>query len=422
MTTYFLQTVPGSDHSGLSTRERLKISVHNTGNYFFEAAVARQLRDYDSVADLGDLPEDAETLVLSMSNFISPATDLGWLAEAIESTQVKRVVMIGAGAQAPSYSHDVEVTPGTLRFLSLLSDRSESIGVRGYFTAEVLSKLGIKNVEVIGCPSMFYQCDRGFRVQKRPLESRNPRVAIHCTPLGYYRDAISHLLGLGVKNGYDYVAQSEPALLFDEESLERRRYFFQYFKAPDHAPEEAEAWMQAHVRWFFDLESWFDHMRRMDFVVGSRFHGNMAALQAGVPALNLVSDSRTRELCEFLSLPFEFLKDFDGRSTAQDMYDRTDFSYFNANFARKYDAYRRFLEANGLAHCLDGSSEDFDDVSGAVRLAGVVDVLKGVGAGVPMERIVQELIRRIELDRSDWVMKLAEGGKFDVRNEGVSSV
>src|SRR4249919_2056652 len=237
MTTYFLQTVPGSDHSGLSARERLKISVHNTGNYFFEAALARQLRSYDSVTDLENLPADAETLVLSMSNFISPATDLGWLAEAIENGPAKRVVMVGAGAQAPSYSHAVDVTPGTMRFLSLLSDRSESIGVRGYFTAEVLGKLGIKNVEVVGCHSMFYQCDRAFRVQKRLLEGRDPRVAIHCSPLGYYRDAISHLLGFGVEHGYDYVAQSETALLFDEEDLERRRYFFQYFKSPDHSVE-----------------------------------------------------------------------------------------------------------------------------------------------------------------------------------------
>ncbi|NNC24956.1 hypothetical protein HKX41_12500, partial [Salinisphaera sp. USBA-960] len=70
MSTYFLRTVHGAPAAGASERERLEASVRNTGNFSFEDAVARQLDDYRVLHDIEALPADAETLVLSMSNFI----------------------------------------------------------------------------------------------------------------------------------------------------------------------------------------------------------------------------------------------------------------------------------------------------------------------------------------------------------------
>ena len=43
-----------------------------------------------------------------------------------------------------------------MRLLKVISDHSRKIAVRGPFTAEACAKLGIKNVEVIGCQSMFW--------------------------------------------------------------------------------------------------------------------------------------------------------------------------------------------------------------------------------------------------------------------------
>lgn len=416
MNTYFLRTVPDASSADIALRDRLKMTVSNTGNYFFEEAVFRQLDGHTTIRRIADLPNDAGALVLSMSNFISPATDLGWLADAIEKSKVERVVMIGAGAQAESFAHGVKLGEGTSRFVSILSERSASIGVRGYFTAEVLARAGIKNVDVIGCPSMFLNCDRTFAIRKRDIGDRKMKTVTHFTPSGYYRDAISHLLGFAVRECVGYIAQSETHLLYDEEGADRRAFFFKYYNNGEFEPQRLDDWMKRHVRWFFDLKTWFAYMKDLDFSVGARFHGNMAALQVGVPALNLVCDSRTRELCEYLNLPYEFLKDFDGRRTARDIYEMTDFTLFNATYAEKYDAYRAFLERNGLAHKMGGAAEHFEDASAPVRIASVVELLKNCKkAGVDLDHVVREMMRRIELDRSEMVMKLAESGKYDVR-------
>lgn len=416
MSTYFLRTVHAAAAAGTSVRERLDASVRNTGNFFFEQAVARQLDDYRSWHDLETLPSDAVTLVLSMSNFISPSTDLGWLADLLERLEVPRVVMIGAGAQAESYAHPVQLSAGTRRFLSLLSHRSDSIGVRGHFTAELLDGIGVRNLEVIGCPSLFYACDRGFRIDKTDLGGRRPRTVAHCTPYGNYRDAVGHLLSFAVRECEAYIAQSETALLFDEEGAEQRAYFFYYYNNGDYSDAELESWMRGHARWFFDMDSWLEYMAGMEFSVGARFHGSMAALQAGVPALNLACDSRTRELCEYLNLPYALLQDFDGRASAVELYESTDFALFNAGFAHKYDRYRGFLERNGLRHRLGEGAASDGGLVGRVRAASAAELLRSAPPRAVDRRVWQrELALRLADDRTERVMKLAESGQYDLR-------
>jgi hypothetical protein len=41
------------------------------------------------------------------------------------------------------------------RFLSVLSEKSKLVGVRGHYSVGILNELGIKNVKVVGCPSYF---------------------------------------------------------------------------------------------------------------------------------------------------------------------------------------------------------------------------------------------------------------------------
>jgi len=85
-------------------------------------------------------------------------------------------------------------------------------------------------------------------------------------------------------------------------------------------------------------------MKRYDFVLGTRFHGAMAAIQSGVPALIITHDSRTQELCEFLNIPFIKDEDFSEEMTVSQLYEMADYSKFNKEYSQKYANILSFLE------------------------------------------------------------------------------
>lgn len=420
MDTYFLRTVPDIIDPDQAIAEKLAVTVRNTGNYFFEHAVSRQLRHCTHVTSLAQIPQGADQLILSMSNFISPHTDLGRFSDAIAAKGIKQVIMIGAGAQANSYDDDLELTDGTKRFLSLLSERSATIGVRGYYTKEILKRHGIDNTEVIGCPSIFWHRDRNFQITKPPTPEPL-RMAFHFTPTGHYRDNISHLISFGVSLGATYIAQSEADLIsvaqkpdVDDSDIE---FMFRYYNDGEYTPRQLRDWFAQHTKWFFHLDEWFTFMRSKDFSLGARFHGNMAALQVNVPALNLVFDTRTRELCEFLNLPIMFLKDFTGYHSLTELYEMADYSLFNATFPDKYDAYVAFLERNGVHHRLVDATDSVESTFREVRIHNIMRLLADLqGKDVDGQLAYRYIAIRYQKDRDEYLRKLAEAGKFDARH------
>lgn len=413
MNVFFLRTVPEVPNPSADIAAKLKVTVNNTGNYFFEYAVSRHLKGHVEINSIADLPDGDNALVLSMSNFINPYTDLGGIAQQIERKNVSRVIMIGAGAQAYDYGDAISVTPGTRRFLNILSERSKAIGVRGVYTAEVLEGMGIRNVEVIGCPSLFYNCDPNFEVKGRePIDGRRMRAVFHCTPSGFYRDCIAKLIAFGVANCESYVAQSETHLFGlhsqDEKQVADTKFFFKYYNEGVLEPEEATEWFRRNARWFFRFDEWLDYMRTVDFAFGARFHGNMAAILAGVPALSMVFDTRTRELCEYLNLPYMHLKDFRSDTTLSSLRDEADFSLFNATYPLKYKRYRDFLIANGLDVSLPCPGKVAERVETCNQQAArrILDDLIQVGSCNP--RLLKELASRLEPARTEEERLLAQ--------------
>ena len=336
----------------------LASAVGNTGNYFFEHALLRHLGNPTVVHAVEDVPQEVDRLVLSMANFVSGATDLGYVVDCLERKSIRQVVMIGAGAQAYDYGDDITLTAGTTRFLAYVADRSVKIGVRGCYTAEVLNDLGVRNVEVIGCPAAFWSGPQAPVIRQDPLPYL-PALAVNATPVGHFRDKVSALFAFGMRHEADYIAQAERWMADLADSPVSERYVplrsndaVSYFAYPACTPTVLSTWLRHHARWFFTPQLWIDQMRRYDMSVGSRFHGNLAAIQAGTPALNLVFDTRTRELCDYLALPYMMLSDFHGDLSPQELHGRADYSRFTATYGQRFETYRSFLAASGIEHTL----------------------------------------------------------------------
>ncbi len=95
------------------------------------------------------------------------------------------VVVLGVGAQA-SVDYDTgrlaAIEPADKAFVGAVLDRGPSIGVRGELTADYLSKFGFRDVEIIGCPSLFLNGPSLAVRDREPALRPDARIALNVSP------------------------------------------------------------------------------------------------------------------------------------------------------------------------------------------------------------------------------------------------
>jgi hypothetical protein len=115
--------------------------------------------------------------------------------------------------------------------------------------------------------------------------------------------------------------------------------------SPDHP-----LYRQNRIRFFLDPLPWHRFLAEHDFAFGTRIHGNIAALSAGIPAYLLTFDSRTTELADYHAIPYAPISKIRPDTDPAELYDRADLSAFNARQPEAFGHYLGFLEENGLDH------------------------------------------------------------------------
>ncbi len=212
------------------------------------------------------------------------------------------VIVLGVGAQADLNGNADRLRPierSVRAFVDAVLDHAPSIGVRGEITYEYLRGLGYRDVEVIGCPSMFlYGPD--LRVVKRlPALGLDARISLNVSP--YLRE-MGPIVARHVARypNLTYVPQDAEALgllLLGGRSVDGSRLA----DIPDYRDHPLFA--QDRVRFYVEPWPWIEDLRSVDFAFGSRIHGNIAAILAGTPAYVLAHDSRTLELARYFAIP-----------------------------------------------------------------------------------------------------------------------
>lgn len=240
---------------------------------------------------------------------------------------------VGVGLQAPAFKADFALHPGTVDALAMMQEHV-TIGVRGHYTAEVLSRRGIRNIQVIGCPSLYLL----------PL-FRDPAAESTAARPGPLR-AVGNFRSLwraptpAEHAVLDYMARHCDG--FVEQTLTDQRILARL-------PPGIGDWLRMRSMMFFDLEAWLRHLRRFDLSFGMRFHGNVAALLAGIPALLLPIDSRTREMAKFFKLPAMEVADFDPAAPLEALLARAGDATFRAAYPARLQGFLDFLQGNGVA-------------------------------------------------------------------------
>jgi hypothetical protein len=350
----------------MSSEIAYKLVGENTGNLAYCYAIDQMLGgnlksclwDLDPVKikSLGDIG------VLALSNQLGEHVNLGYLNENFNKLDIS-LVGIGLGAQADNLQSTVDIPKGTLDWIRIIQEKSPTtapnIGVRGLFTLKTLEKYGLADKAVLlGCPTLFINPDK--KLGKTIYDKFSPKIDLIAVTAGHQEwthlaRLESSFVSLANSCGGSYICQSPLEMiqigrgevkLLSSDSLR----LCQQYIAPWMSEEEFIRWSIRHAYSFFSASAWIEYLRRFDFVIGTRIHGVICALQAGVPALCFAHDSRTIELCETMMIPYVYAQHFLDGITRDDLPKLFNFDYekFDENRIFLAKKYVNFLSENKL--------------------------------------------------------------------------
>lgn len=354
----------------VSYRDMIDV-YYNTGDIAVYESTLRLL-DYDMAAshllniDLESDPRlEATThpydyICLRGSNYIHENMDWGHFGPWIEKLDLP-VLCLGVGAQSATRRR-IELPAEGLRIWEMISERCTSIGVRGAFTAEVLNDNGIKNAEIVGCPTLF--------------RSRNPHLKLRSNA---YADIST--LSFSIRRETDHTYTTDiPAFLAQQKAIiERLSGAYDLYLTAHGEVEEKIIFYKdpkrlAEAHTILREQNWFDgeegllqrlyqtrlfftgivghleqFMSKMDATMGYRVHGVLPALAQGVPAVLLEYDARSSELAQTVDVPLITPREALALPFSE-IFDSGRFLRFEQRYPANYARMKQFLERNGIAH------------------------------------------------------------------------
>ncbi|MHC1551074.1 polysaccharide pyruvyl transferase family protein [Phyllobacterium sp. K27] len=302
-----------------------------------------------------------EATVVRGSNYLTETVDLGHVVPLLKKLKGP-VVAIGVGAQAGKYKK-LNVPKGTVEAWKIIADKCETIGVRGFYSAEIFNDLGIKNVRVIGCPSFY----RSLR-PSIAIKSIDPEKARIGLTLNKYLSA-DYASNATKTNRMqraliDAVAKRPSSKLYSQGEREETLAIFSSGKEKQDNVKailtkfgllghpEAEEMLNNRMSAFFDIDEWAaDAAANVDVMVGFRLHGNVIALHQGIPAIFFTYDSRIRELSSLFAIPSIEIEDYLPINLEK-LLEKADFTKVQHIYRQNFAEYHRFLTENKLNHVL----------------------------------------------------------------------
>ncbi|MFF9690192.1 polysaccharide pyruvyl transferase family protein [Streptomyces sp. NPDC014623] len=299
----------------------------------------------------GRINEEFDVFVVPLANAFRPTFErpLKRMTQLIKKLRIP-VVVLGVGAQA-DLKYDAArlkpMEPTVREFVTEVLNRSASIGVRGEFTEQYLKNMGFRDVEVIGCPSMFMNGET-FTLEKRAGSlTTESRVSVN----GSHSAVRSHGLDAIIRQAHERY----PHLRFvGQNLLEAQLLHWRETSNPIGAQTSMPThpshpmYREGKVRLYVDPATWIDELRAFDFSFGSRIHGNIAALLAGVPSTVLCSDSRTLELCRYFGIPHRKISETPKNIDPAELYEAADFGELVNGHKERFLRFTGFMERNGL--------------------------------------------------------------------------
>ncbi|MDD9908813.1 MAG: polysaccharide pyruvyl transferase family protein [Ahrensia sp.] len=308
----------------------------NSGNLMFQLAADRILGGEHhhlgfATGAYGDarVRRNLDFFVFPAANMLRADADWSDLVGFFKTIKAP-LIILGLGAQAKTDADPEKVARqvGKNRtvadLVTLLKERAALITVRGPFTEAVCHHLGLDQVVRTGCPSQFLNPDSNLGQSLREqLEAgrEGPIATTGNAPNeieGWKAELESKLFGWTAATGGTYVQQSCETWIFDGpegrlSEMDEGGYNYLRIKLDAHSKiDNFDEALRSSFRIFFSAPEWIEDVGRHRAAIGTRIHGNMAALAAGRPGILIAHDARVTELAEEMEVPrvsFEAVRD-----------------------------------------------------------------------------------------------------------------
>lgn len=362
-----ISILPKIESEGFSSFHDLYNAVGmNTGNLLFTNAIFDKI-DGEKIPigynfNPQEINEKYSIVVIPAANWL--CTDsrfdcfMGQLAEKIKQLRVPCVV-IGLGAQAAQFDNTFasSLGEGCVSFVNAISERSELISVRGWFTQSILEQLGIKNVCTTGCPSFSNILAPPRTIKNQSLDLK--RLLLYPTRYWIDRkflnsnkiDNIIFKFSFAHRTGLLFQSEAEEIAFlkgFPEFFNKRKCELLELYSCA--SIEDLELYLINNSRVFFDLKQWVSSLVDFDFGFGTRLHGTISMLNSGLPAILAWHDSRTREAAEFANIPTVNAKEFYlTQQSIEDLYGEINIKSYTRRRHEISEIFDRFLLSNNLS-------------------------------------------------------------------------
>lgn len=333
----------------------------NSGNMLFSDSVWRTLARDDTHIVGGRLHArnlNADQINQKFDHFVIPFANafrpdfikkhLWQYTDVIEKLNIP-VTIVGIGSQSSLEDRNnlSDFDEESRRFVRAVLRRGPAIGVRGELTYDYLKRLGFgdSDIQIIGCPSVFYHGATPPKIEKADALSPSSRISMNVSP-GV--PGIEEMFERNFAHYHNlfYVPQQIASLdqiLWNGAHVPKRSTVFP-------ASTDHPVFQQDRIRYFINSTTWMNALQGCDFVFGTRIHGNIAALLAGTPAFVLAHDSRTLELARYFEIPHIQWSETLSTKLAEELFSRSDYKGYMENHGERFARYVRFIEDAGLPH------------------------------------------------------------------------
>ena len=377
----------------------------NIGNMIFTNSIARTLLvDAQTTIDYLDLRK--QTLDDAYASFVNETYDyfLIPLANAFKVTNhdeltiiagfVKKLripcCIIGVGIQraltggrfSKIYPHCAEAKA----MVAAVLEKSPMIGVRGELTGEFLQDLGFlpeKDFTVIGCPSMFTYGDTLPEI--KPTVLREDAVISFNSKVEFEKlDDYRPFVDFAKRNMALF-----PNMVYVQQQIDDMRMI--YLDSIKQELRASKSYDVSKAISFTNIPAWIDYFRdHVDFSFGSRIHGNVAAILAGVPSVAVPFDRRVLELVQYHNIPYLKVEQLGEQQTLYNVFEQTDFSSVHRGHKERLDHYLDFLYTLGLDTIYDHDYGEgkvhYDTIMEARKFPGVIKAYDTLSDAEKLER------------------------------------